>query len=310
MKKDLLSISDLTKDDYMYLIDIAREIKADMDSYNDVLKNRTVVLIFDKPSLRTRVTFEVAMRQFGGNSIYMRGNEISLGKRETVSDAAKNLSRWVDGVIMRTFDHDVIAELAKAATIPIINALTDLEHPCQALACLFTLREHLGNLEGKKLVFVGDGNNVAHSLMLLAPLAGMDITVSCPVGYEPSSVIEQQAIRLASEMGTTYKLDHDPFSSVAGADLIYTDVWASMGQENEAEIRARQFRAFQVNRSLVAAAGKECLVSHCLPAHRGEEITSDVIDSDKSIVFDEAENRLHIQKAILYTLLGASRERE
>ena len=207
MKKDLISIKDLTRDDYNYLIDTAITIKKDLTSYYDVLRRRTVVLIFDKPSLRTRVTFEVAMRQFGGSSIYMRGNEISLGKRETVSDAAKNLSRWVDGIVMRTFGHDVIEELAEAATIPVVNALTDLEHPCQALACFLTLKEHLGELAGKKIVFVGDGNNVAHSLMLLAPLAGMDFTMCCPVGYEPGNDIETSATRLASEMSSVYRLE-------------------------------------------------------------------------------------------------------
>ncbi|MCE5251723.1 ornithine carbamoyltransferase [bacterium] len=310
MKKDLLSIGDLTKADYEFLVATALTIKGDMASFQDVLRNRTVVLIFDKPSLRTRVTFEVAMRQFGGNSIYMRGNEISLGKRETISDAARNLSRWVDGVIMRTFGHDIVSELAEASTIPVINALTDLEHPCQALACFMTLKEHLGDLCGKKLVFVGDGNNVAHSLMLLAPLAGMDFTMCCPGGYEPLKEIETRAMRSAGEMGTTCTTDHDPFAAVKGADLIYTDVWASMGQEDESEKRARDFKNFQVNGKLVSAAGEKCLVSHCLPAHREEEITSEVLDSDVSIAFDEAENRLHIQKAILYTLLGASRERE
>jgi len=303
MKKDLLSIKDLTRDDYNYLIDTAITIKKDMTSYYDVLRRRTVVLIFDKPSLRTRVTFEVAMRQFGGSSIYMRGNEISLGKRETVSDAAKNLSRWVDGIVMRTFGHDVIEELAEAATIPVVNALTDLEHPCQALACFLTLKEHLGELAGKKIVFVGDGNNVAHSLMLLAPLAGMDFTMCCPVGYVPDKDIETSATSMASEMSSEYRLEHDPAKAVRNADVIYTDVWASMGQEGEAESRLPEFKEYQVNSELVAAAGSTCIVSHCLPAHRGVEITSDVLDSERSIVFDEAENRLHIQKAILYSLL-------
>ena len=305
MKKDLLSIMDLTKNDVSVLIETALKIKSNIKGYSDSMHGRTVVLIFDKPSLRTRVTFEVAMRQFGGNSIYMHGNEISLGVRETVSDAARNLSRWVDGIVMRTFGHDVIADLAGSATIPVVNALTDLEHPCQALACLLTLREHLDNLTGRKIVFVGDGNNVAHSLMLLAPMAGMDFTMCCPEGYEPDAEIESAAKKLAGEMGTTYLLDSDPYSAVKNADLIYTDVWASMGQECEAEKRCREFKMFQVNGDLLSVAEKNCLVSHCLPAHRGEEITSEVLDSPRSIAFDEAENRLHIQKAVLYTLLGS-----
>ncbi|MBN1294092.1 MAG: ornithine carbamoyltransferase [Candidatus Latescibacteria bacterium] len=304
MKKDLLSIQDLTTKDVNLLIDTALKIKSDIKDYSDVMHGRTVVLIFDKPSLRTRITFEVAMRQFGGNSIYMHGNEISLGVRETVSDAAKNLSRWVDGVVMRTFGHDIIAELAESATIPVVNALTDLEHPCQALACLLTLHEHFDNLHGRKMVFVGDGNNVAHSLMLLAPLAGMDFTMCCPVGYEPDDEIASAAKRMAVETGTTYLNDNDPESAVKDADLIYTDVWASMGQECEAEKRSQEFQEYQVNSDLLAAAGTDCLVTHCLPAHRGEEITSEVLDSPRSIAFDEAENRLHIQKAVLYTLLG------
>ncbi len=261
------------------------------------------MLIFDKPSLRTRITFEVAMRQLGGNSLYMRGEEISLGVRETVSDAARNLSRWVDGIIMRTFGHDMVIELGKAASIPVINALTDLEHPCQALACFLTLTEHVGDLKGKKVVFVGDGNNVAHSLMLLAPLAGIDFVMCCPAGYEPDKRIEKNALQSASEIGTKYIVEHNPLSAVKGADLIYTDVWTSMGQEDDAQERAIHFRKYQVNADLMKAAGDGCLVTHCLPAHRGEEITSDVLDSDRSIAYDEAENRLHIQKAILYTLL-------
>ena len=303
MKKDLLSIQDITVGDFRHLIETAVEIKKDISRYYDVKHGRTVVLIFDKPSLRTRITFEVAMRQLGGSSLYMRGEEISLGVRESVSDAARNLSRWVDGIVMRTYDHCIVKELAETASIPVINALTDLEHPCQALACFLTLTEHMGDLNGKKLVFVGDGNNVAHSLMLLAPLAGMDFVMCCPAGYEPDKGIEKIALGSASEMGTKYGIEHDPLSAVTGADLIYTDVWASMGQEKEAKERAMHFRKFQVNADLMKAAGDKCLVTHCLPAHRGEEITSDVLDSDRSIAFDEAENRLHIQKAILYTLL-------
>ena len=303
MKKDLLSIQDLTVDDFTSLMDTAVTIKNSIEDYYTVLQNRNVVLIFDKPSLRTRITFEIAIRQLGGSSLYMRGNEINLGERETVSDAAKNLSRWIDGIVMRTFGHEMITELAESSTIPVINALTDLEHPCQALACFLTLKEHVGELKGKKIVFAGDGNNVAHSLMLLAPLAGMDFIMCCPNGYEPDAAIEKTAVIMASELGTGFRVEHDPAAAVKGADLIYTDVWASMGQEDEAKERAAHFSAFQVNAELLAAAGSDCLVTHCLPAHRGEEITSDVLDSDRSIAFDEAENRLHVQKAVLYTLM-------
>ena len=205
---------------------------------------------------------------------------------------------------MRTFGHNTVEELSENATIPVINALTDLEHPCQALACIQTLIEHLGNnLRGKKLVFVGDGNNVAHSLMLLAPLVGMDFIMCCPEGYEPDTGIVDAAMNSCHTMKTEYRLEHDPYKAVKGADLIYTDVWASMGQEDESALRAEKFKGYQVNSGLMAHAGSKCLVSHCLPAHRGEEITSDVLDSPNSIAFDEAENRLHAQKAVLYKLL-------
>ena len=305
MKKDLLSIRDLTRDDYTGVIDISLAIKADRTAYRSVFAGRTAVLIFDKPSLRTRVTFEVAINQFGGKSMYLPGSDISLGKRESVSDGAKNLSRWVEVIIMRTFDHAVVEELAVNATIPVVNALTDHEHPCQALACMMTLREHLGETGDKTMVFVGDGNNVAHSLMLAAPLAGMDFVMSCPEGYEPDSAVVEAAAVASRNAGTSYRLVRDPFEAVRGADVLYTDVWASMGQEEEANVRARAFREYRVNGELMAHAGEKCLVSHCLPAHRGEEITSDVLDGPRSIAFDEAENRLHVQKGVLYRLLGA-----
>lgn len=305
MNKDLLSIRDLTRDDYTGIMETAATIKADIPAYYKLFEGRTAVLIFEKPSLRTRVTFEVAMEQFGGKSIYIAGNEISLGKRESVSDGAKNLTRWVDVIVMRTFGHHIIKDMAKNASIPVINALTNLEHPCQALACFLTWREHVGDIGGKRIVFVGDGNNVAHSLMLLAPLAGVDFTMCCPVGYEPDEGIAETAVERAREIGTSYQLEHDPLRAVDGADLVYSDVWASMGQEDEAAERAVKFKPFQVNGSLMEAAGKTGLVTHCLPAHRGEEITSDVLDGPQSIAFDEAENRLHVQKAVIYKLLGA-----
>ena len=305
MNKDLLSIRDLTIDDYNYFMETAVRIKSDIPKYYGIFQGRMAALIFDKPSLRTRVTFEVAVNQFGGKSIYISGNEISLGIRESISDGAKNLSRWVDVIIMRTFGHDIIEKLAENASIPVINALTDLEHPCQALACMLTLKEHLGDIRGKKIVFVGDGNNVAHSLMLLAPLAGMNFTMCCPEGYEPDDEIAAIASEKAIEVNTAYSLEHDPVQAVKNADLIYTDVWVSMGQEDEASIKTQKFKKFSVNSKLVAAAGKDCLISHCLPAHRGEEITSEILDGPRSIAFDEAENRLHVQKAILYKLLQA-----
>lgn len=304
MTKDLLSIIDLTKADYDSIIDTAIAIKGDQAAYRNVFEGQTAVLIFDKPSLRTRVTFEVAMNQFGGKSLYMPGKDISLGQRETVADGAKNLSRWVDAIIMRTFGHDIIEELAENATIPVINALTDYEHPCQALACMMTLREHMGDTAGKTIVFVGDGNNVAHSLMLAAPLAGMNFVMCCPEDYEPDPGVVETAEASANKAGTTYRLEHDPKKAVAGAHVIYTDVWASMGQEDEAAHRTSVFMPYQVNSELLSHAAPGCLVTHCLPAHRGEEITSEVLDSPASIAFDEAENRLHAQKGVLYLLLG------
>lgn len=305
MKKDLLTIQDdITQEDFDRLMERALAIKANIPAYLHVFEGKTLVLIFDKPSLRTRVTFEVAMCQFGGKSIYMPGQDISLGKRESVADGARNLSRWVDGIVMRTFGHEIIKELARYATIPVINALTDLTHPCQALACMLTMKEHLGDLTGKTLVFVGDGNNVAHSLMMACPLAGMNFTICCPEGYDPDAGIVEAAKQSAKEHGTRWQLVRSPEKAVEDAALIYTDVWASMGQEEETEARAKAFAGFQVNAGLMKHAPSTCLVSHCLPAHRGEEITSDVLDSKASIAFDEAENRLHIQKAIIYELLS------
>ncbi len=304
MKKDLLSIRDLTVNDVSGLMETASKIKADIPAYYDTFRGKTIVLIFDKPSLRTRVTFEVAMNQFGGRGIYIPGKDIGLGTRESVPDGGRNLSRWVDAVVVRTFGHDFVEDLSRNATIPVVNALTDLEHPCQALACLLTLRERLGDdLRGKRMVFVGDGNNVAHSLMLLAPMAGMDFVMCCPEGYDPDPEIVAEAKRSARELGSAYILERDPSVAVRGADLVYTDVWASMGQESETAERAAKFEGYQVNEALMALAGPQCLVSHCLPAHRESEITSEVLDSPRSIAFDEAENRLHAQKAVLYHLM-------
>ncbi len=305
MNKDLLGIRDITREDYERIMAVSARIKADIPAYYDTFRGRTIVLIFDKPSLRTRVTFEVAMCQFGGKSIYIPGQDIGLGKRESVADGARNLSRWVDGIVMRTFGQDMIEELAAHAAIPVINALTDLCHPCQALACILTLREHLGDTAGKRMVFVGDGNNVAHSLMLLAPLAGMHFTMCCPEGYDPDPRMVNRAKKAASHAGTEYRIERDPALAVRDADLVYTDVWASMGCEDEAAARAVVFAPYQVNAGLMSHAPAGALVSHCLPAHRGEEITDDVLDGPGSIALDEAENRLHVQKGVLYLLLGA-----
>ena len=303
MKKDLVSISDLSSQEIGSLFTSALEIKAGKQGHR-ALPDKTLAMIFEKPSLRTRVTFETGMTQMGGHAIYLGPADIQLGKRESVPDGARNLSRWVDGIMARTFSHRTVVELAETATIPVINALTDREHPCQALACGLTLLERKSDLEGLKMVFVGDGNNVAHSLMLMAPKVGMDFVLACPKGYESDEDISADARQLASEHGTTFEITHDPHQAVPRADVIYTDVWASMGQEDEREVRAQVFQPYQVNQKLLEEAKEGCLVTHCLPAHRGEEITDEVLDGPQSVAFDEAENRLHIQKAIMMRLMG------
>ncbi len=303
MKKDLVSISDLSAQEIADLFDLALAVKAGKQGVG-AFPNKTLAMIFEKPSLRTRVTFEAGMTQMGGHAIYLGPKDIQLGTRESVPDAARNLSRWVDGIMARTFSHQTVVELAQYATVPVINALTDRVHPCQALAFGLTMLEHRSNLKGLRVVFVGDGNNVAHSLMLMAPKVGMDFVLACPKGYESDEVINAEARRLASEYGTTSEITDDPRQAVQQADVIYADVWASMGQEEEQAIRAEVFRPYQINRKLLEEAKKVCLVTHCLPAHRGEEITGEVLDGPQSIAFDEAENRLHIQKAILLRLMG------
>jgi ornithine carbamoyltransferase len=263
-----------------------------------------LVLIFEKPSLRTRVTFEAGMATLGGTSLFMdqRGSRIS--SREEVRDVARNLERWVDGIVLRTYDHATITEMAEHADIPVINALSDLEHPCQALADFLTLKEKFGDLSSVKLTYVGDGNNVAHSLMLAGALLGSSITIATPGGFEPALQVVLEANEIARKTGARIELTHDPVAAVLGADAVYTDVWASMGQESEAESRRSIFAPFQVNEKLFAQAAPHAVFMHCLPAHRGDEVTQAVIDSPRSIVFDQAENRLHVQKAILMLLLG------
>lgn len=303
MEKDLVSILDLSAQEIASLFTSALEVKAGKQG-GGAMQGKTLAMIFEKPSLRTRVTFETGMTQMGGHAIYLGPGDIRLGKRESVPDVARNLSRWADGIMARTFSHRTVVELAKTATVPVINALTDREHPCQALACGLTLLEHRSDLKGLRMLFVGDGNNVAHSLMLMAPKVGMDFVIACPKGYEPDAEIGAQAQRLASEHGTTFEITHDPHQGVRRADVIYTDVWASMGQEEEREVRSKVFHPYQVNRELLEEAKEDCLVTHCLPAHRGEEITDEVLDGPQSVAFDEAENRLHVQKAIMIRLMG------
>jgi ornithine carbamoyltransferase len=254
-------------------------------------------MIFEKPSLRTRVTFEVGMVQLGGAAIHLAPGDIRLGERESASDIARNLERWVDCIMARVFSHQAVADLAAAARVPVINGLSDLHHPCQVLSDCFTLLEHRGSLAGVRVAFLGDGNNVAHSWIEAAARIGFDFVLACPPGYEPDAAI-------AAEAGGRLTVTHDLEAAVRGADVVYTDVWTSMGQETEAKARRRAFKPFQVNERVMGIAGSKALVMHCLPAHRGEEITDGVIDGPQSVVFDQAENRLHVQKAILVWLLG------
>lgn len=304
--RDLLSIRDLSAKEVWEIFRIAREMKSrspEEELRSPMLPGKTLAMIFEKPSLRTRVTFEVGMNQLGGHAVYLAPQDIQMGKRETVPDVARNLSRWVDGIMARVFSHQTVVDLARYATVPVINGLSDLEHPCQALADVFTIYEKKGNLRGLKIAYIGDGCNTCHSLMLLAAKVGADIVVSCPEGYEPDTAILTSARRDAKESGSKIEIVNDPFAAATGADVIYTDVWASMGLEAEAEQRRHAFQRFQVNQQLVETAAEDVIVLHCLPAHRGEEITDEVIDGPRSVVLDEAENRLHVQKAVMALLM-------
>lgn len=301
MKKDLVSISDLSGEEIKELFKTAIDVK---HKQMEVARGKTLVLVFEKPSLRTRVTFSVAFFQLGGQVLYLAPADIGLGKRESVPDVARNLSRWVNAISARTFAHKTVEDLAKYADIPVVNALSDAEHPCQALADFLTIYEHKGKTEGLKMAFLGDGNNVAHSLMLTAAKVGANMAVGCPKGYEPKPEFVEKAKEDARKSGAELVITSDPKEAVKGADVVYTDVWASMGQEDEAAARKKIFAPYQVNAELLKLAKSDALVEHCLPAHRGDEITDDVLDGPHSVVLDEAENRLHIQKAILYKLLA------
>jgi ornithine carbamoyltransferase len=304
MKKDFISIHDLSRYEFNEIMDLTEKIKRSPSDFRKALKGKVLTMIFQKPSLRTRMTFEVGMLQLGGHAVYLSPGDGQVGVRESFYDVGKNLERWVDGIMIRTFAHRNILDLAAAVRVPVINALSDLLHPCQAMADFFTLKEKVGDLARLKLAYVGDGNNVCHSLMFAAAKAGSRMAVATPPGYEPDAEIVRQAREDGRETGFELTLSHDPREAVAGADAVYTDVWASMGQEAEKEARAAVFTPFQVNARLMAAAKAGARFMHCLPAHRGDEVTDEVVDSPASIVFDEAENRLHVQKSIMVLLMG------
>jgi ornithine carbamoyltransferase len=304
MKKDFVSIKDLTLEEIENIFILTGQLKQNKSKFSNVLSGKTLALIFQKPSNRTRVSFEVGMHQLGGYSIYLGPDEINLGVRESIKDVAKTLSRYVDGIVLRTFEHKNILEMARYSTVPVINGLSDLLHPCQALADIYTIKEKFKKLKDVNLAYVGDGNNVCHSLLYGCSKVGINIYVAAPKNYQPQASIVKEAKKLADASGAKINLFSKPQEAVKGVDVIYTDVWASMGQEREAKKRRAAFKGFQVNKKLLSLTKKDCLIMHCLPAHRGEEITEDVIDSKNSIVFDQAENRLHVQKAILIKLLG------
>ncbi|MBI4982189.1 MAG: ornithine carbamoyltransferase [Candidatus Omnitrophica bacterium] len=302
MKKDLISIKDLSSGEIKDLFKLTAKIKK--NKFSKVLSGKTIALIFQKPSNRTRVSFEVGMYQLGGNSIYLSPSEINLGVRESIKDVAKTLSRYIDGVVLRTFEHKNVVEMAKYCDKPVINGLSDFSHPCQGLADIFTVLENIKKSKNITLVYVGDGNNVCNSLLYACSKLGININVATPKGYEPNKEVVEESRGFAKLSKSEVNLFTDPFLAAKDADVIYTDVWASMGQEEETEKRKIIFKDFQINANLMRFAKKSCLVMHCLPAHRGEEITDEIIDSKNSVVFDQAENRMHVQKAILIKLLG------
>ena len=303
MKKDLISCRDLTSRDIKEIFELTDRLKRNKEGFSHILSGKSLALIFQKPSNRTRVSFEVGMYQLGGHSLYLAPNEINLGVRESIKDVAKTLSRYVDGIVLRTFEHKNVLEMAEYSDKPVINGLSDFSHPCQALADVYTVKEKLKVLKGKILSFIGDGNNVCNSLLYTCASAGLSLRVATPAGFEPQQAILKEARQIGKAVHARIELFHDPKRAVREADCIYTDVWASMGQEKEASSRKKIFRSFQVNKDLVRLAKPHALIMHCLPAHRGQEITDEVLDGKNSVVFDQAENRMHVQKAILIKLL-------
>ncbi|MEI7473735.1 MAG: ornithine carbamoyltransferase [bacterium] len=303
--KDFLSLMDFNKEEIYLLLDLAKRLKQEtkIGIEHKVLKDKVFVMIFSKPSLRTRVSFEVGIHQLGGTSIVLKQDEINLGVRETIADTARTISRYADGVMIRTFAQSDVVEFAEAATIPVINGLTDSSHPCQVLADLLTIREKFGELENLKLTYLGDGNNMAHSLLIGCALVGMDVTIGCPEGFNPDEAYVKKAEEIAIKSGSKIEILNDPIAAVKNANVVYTDVWASMGQEAEAEQRKQLFKSFQVNASLLENAAEDVIVLHCLPAHREEEISEEVLELNAHVIFEQAENRLHAQKAIMASIM-------
>jgi ornithine carbamoyltransferase len=299
MKRDFVDLSSISVAEGYALLSLASWLKSDVKNEleHPYLRGKTLAMLFQKPSLRTRITFEAGMAQLGGHAMYLGPTEVGIGERESIKDVARNLSRWVDLIMIRTFAHETCLELAREASVPVINGLTDLLHPCQLMADLLTLKEHRGDLSHLRVAFVGDGFNLAHSWIEAAELFGLELRLGCPSGYEPDKTFVPRIKR------ARVLITHDPKEAVSGVDAVYTDTWTSMGQEREAARRRRDFKVFQVNRELLKHAKPNALVMHCLPAHRGEEITDEVLDGPNSVVLDEAENRLHVQKAIMLWLL-------
>ncbi len=304
---DLVSDRELCRAEVNLILNFAERVKSSPREYARALEGRQLALIFEKPSLRTRVTFEVAMTSTGGHAVYLDHAKPRLGERESIKDIAKNLERWVDGIVARTYSQSAVDELAEHAAIPVVNALTDLWHPCQALGDYMTLGEKFGRLKGLKMAFVGDGNNVCHSLMMTGAKLGVSLSVATPAGFEPKTEIFDEAKTMARKNGGKIQLFHDPAEAVAGAHAVYPDVWASMGQEFAAHLRAQVFAPFQVNEALMSKADPGAVFMHCLPAHRGLEVSEGVMESPRSIVYEQAENRLHVEKALLILLLENGR---
>jgi ornithine carbamoyltransferase len=306
-KRDFLSIADHSSQDITAILKLATQLKKKPSLHAGLLKGKSIALIFQKPSNRTRVSFETGIFQLGGNTIYLAPDDISLGKREPTADIARTLSRYVGGIVARVFAHGDLLELSKYATVPVINALSDLSHPCQALADILTVQEKFGQLKGIKMAYIGDGNNMTNSLMLACAKVGMDMVVAVPKGHEPAMDYVKKAQACAQVTGAKIIVTHDPVKAADGANVLYTDTWVSMGQEEETAKRLKDFKGYQIDAKLAAKADKGHIFMHCLPAHRGQEVSADVIDGAHSVIFDEAENRLHVQKAVMVFLYSSKK---